>query len=153
MKAKLHMNKIVFAGISLLFALAALAMFSVSPSRTNALLSNQPSRCAPNAAACIALLPEGPSRDIVYVKAGEQVQFNSADGASHNLYLRPTEHNAHGDDHAHDAFVEKESGAFGADEAWVATFAKTGTYVFEDSQNHHSRVTVIVYSDQLHEII
>lgn len=88
----------------------------------------------------IRLLGKTANPDIVTVKAGSYVQFNSADGGKHNIAL---EHAAvqHNDD------KEYHSGDFEKDEAWRVQFKKDGTYTFRDEFNPEVKIRVVVYTE------
>ncbi|CAN5662825.1 hypothetical protein BH23PAT2_BH23PAT2_06270 [soil metagenome] len=151
MPTKSLFRKSRLIGLGFAFALIGFtAVFLLTQSTLRSVPVNA-SACQEQVSVCISLLPDGPSEDIVYITSGQNVQFNSADGRDHNLYLRASEHNGHAD-HAHDGVSEKESGVFGADEGWLASFDHTGTYVFEDSNDHDLTVTVIVYDEQPFEL-
>ena len=89
---------------------------------------------------CIALLGPTASPDIVTVKTGEYVQFNSADGERHNLSL------ANDAEHSENVGTY-ESGDFEGDEAWRVQFKKDGTYAFADKYNPEVNLRVIVYTE------
>ncbi len=86
----------------------------------------------------VSLRDEGAVPDTITVRAGQTVQFNSADGRSHNLSLGKG-----GEEHNHRGPFA--SGEFGADEAWRVQFKQAGSYFFHDHYNPSSIVLVVVY--------
>jgi plastocyanin len=77
--------------------------------------------------------------DTVTVKVGQTVQFNSADGKSHDIASGPGGH-----EHEHTAGIR--SGKFSADEGWKVTFSKPGTYYFHDHLNPEISILVVAYN-------
>jgi len=94
---------------------------------------------------CVALREDGMYPNELAVKRGELVQFNSADGQSHNISEGD---GAHGDDHAHEHVGDYLSGEFGPDEAWRVQFNKAGTYKLHDHYNPKQSILVVVYEEQ-----
>jgi plastocyanin len=89
---------------------------------------------------CVALMADKAEPDTLTVKAGEYVQFNSADGKAHSLSL-----GLGGKEHQHKGPFS--SGAFQADEAWRVQFKEPGTYTFHDHLNPNINVLVVVYQE------
>ncbi len=88
---------------------------------------------------CVALKADGAEPDIVTVKVGETVQFNSADGNSHNL-----SNGLGGEEHEHSG--PYSSGEFKSDEAWRVQFKQPGTFKFHDHLNPNINVLVVAYN-------
>ncbi len=105
--------------------------FTVSQSKTASL-----NRCE---GICVALRDNKADPDTVSVKAGTYVQFNSADGKTHNLSLGKG-----GEEHSHTG--KFSSGDFGADEAWRVQFKEEGSFLFHDHFNPKINVLVVVYT-------
>jgi plastocyanin len=98
---------------------------------------------------CVSLTKSGMNPDALFVKVGDYVQFNSADGKKHNISIGNGS-NDHGGGHeahesAHDHVGDYSSGDFGADEAWRVQFKKPGTYNLHDHYNPKLFITVVVY--------
>ena len=87
---------------------------------------------------CVALNKDGASPNTIAVPVGSYVQFNSADGKSHNLSIGKG-----GDEHEHTG--KFYSGEFQADEAWRVQFNDEGTFTFHDHLNPKINVVVVVY--------
>lgn len=89
--------------------------------------------------ACVSITKDGAKPEIITIKSGQSVQFNSADGLRHNLTLV---HSAaqHSDD------AHYTSGVFARDEAWRVQFKKDGTYTFGDTFNPDMFINVVVYT-------
>jgi hypothetical protein len=92
----------------------------------------------------ISLLSDHADPDIVFVKVGEEVQFNARDGKSHNI--------SQGESiHQHSAATDaaqspgKESGTFGSTEGYRVAFRQAGTFLFHDTLNDSINVTVVAY--------
>jgi plastocyanin len=88
---------------------------------------------------CVLLGPDKASPDTITVIAGSTVQFNSADGKSHNLSLGEG-----GEEHEHRG--KFYSGEFKSDEAWQVQFNDDGAFTFHDHLNPKISVVVIVYT-------
>jgi plastocyanin len=73
--------------------------------------------------------------DELVIKVGEQVQFNSNDGRSHNI--SSGKGNDYGEEHDHVAYAAA-SGQFEADEAYLVSFPEPGTYYFHDGARVHA---------------
>jgi hypothetical protein len=88
---------------------------------------------------CVALRVGGASPDSIAVPTGSYVQFNSADGKTHNLSQGSggEEHNHHG---------KFYSGEFKANEAWRVQFNNEGSFIFHDHFNPTISILVVVYS-------
>jgi len=89
----------------------------------------------------VSLSGDKATPDTVTILAGRSVQFNSADGKTHEL--AQGEGTANG--HTHDHEGEFSSGEFKAGEAWRVQFKKPGTYFFHDHDNPNINILVIVY--------
>lgn len=87
---------------------------------------------------CVALRKDGANPNSIAVALDSYVQFNSADGKSHNLSIGKG-----GDEHEHTG--KYYSGEFQADEAWRVQFKEEGTYTFHDHLNPKINIVVIVY--------
>jgi plastocyanin len=87
---------------------------------------------------CVLLTAEGAKPDIIALKAGGFVQFNSADGKKHSLSL-----GSGGSEHSHSGPFS--SGNFDGDEAWKVQFKEKGTFQFHDHYNPELNVLVVVY--------
>lgn len=99
---------------------------------------------------CVALREDGMDPDNLAVKIGEYVQFNSADGKSHNISMGKGADGAEDDGHeshdaAHEHVGDYSSGDFKADEAWRVQFKKAGTYRLHDHYNPKLEILVVVY--------
>lgn len=92
----------------------------------------------------VRLLKEGMDPRELIVKVGESVQFNSADGRSHNIGQGdggdPDLGRAH--DHPQEAL---ESGKFNKDEGYLVTFTRPGVYSFHDHFDSDLFITIIAY--------
>lgn len=88
---------------------------------------------------CVALIEDKASPDTIALKVGDYVQFNSADGKSHNLSLGKG-----GEEHSHKG--KFYSGEFKADEAWRVQFKEEGTFFFHDHLNPKITILVVVYT-------
>lgn len=125
--------------IIVLFVLASLSGFGL----VYAISSNDNDQVGKQAACqaqdtCVALNADKASPDSVAIERGGYVQFNSADGKSHNLSLGKggEEHNHKGKFH---------SGEFKADEGWRVQFSDEGSFFFHDHLNPNINVLVVVY--------
>ena len=88
---------------------------------------------------CVALEKDKAVPDTLAVKVGDFVQFNSADGKTHDLSLGKG-----GEHHEHKG--QFESGEFGGDEAWRVQFNDEGSFQLHDHLNPKINVLVIVYA-------
>lgn len=95
-----------------------------------------------NAEACISLTNVA-EPNIVTIKNGSYVQFNSADNKKHNLFVAHSG-SQHSDDHEDEVYA---SGDFSGDEAWRVQFKKDGAYTFQDKYNSDSTINVVVYTE------
>lgn len=91
------------------------------------------------AGTCVYLREGKADPATVAVPAGSFVQFNSADGTTHNM-----SQGKGGAAHEHNGSFS--SGPFKADEAWRVQFKKEGTYHFHDHYNPNINVMVVVYT-------
>ena len=87
---------------------------------------------------CVALRKDKADPETLAVGIGSFVQFNSADGKTHDLSL-----GGGGKHHEHKG--KFQSGEFGADEAWRVQFNDEGSYFFHDHLNPKLNVLVVVY--------
>ena len=101
-------------------------------------LSSEP---AADAAYQVSLRGDHAEPDILIVKAGESVQFNSRDGKTHNL----TQGKGSGYEQDHDHTPGLEPGEFSADEGYRVLFHEPGTFYFHDHFNPDISVTVVAY--------
>lgn len=133
----------IFRKNIVLFPLIAIVAVGIGIAST--LLLNKDS--SPNGAnctgICVSIRADGINPSELAVKAGEFVQFNSADGESHNLTTAPPSDKAV--EHGHSSASAVSSGEFGADEAWRVQFKKPGTYRLRDSKNANQEILVVVY--------
>jgi plastocyanin len=123
--------------IALIFVAALIgfgAVYALSSNR-NVLRASQAS-CTDT---CVALTANGADPSSVAVTRGSYVQFNSADGKSHNLSI-----GGGGDEHEHSGTFY--SGEFQADEAWRVQFNDEGTFKFHDHMNPKINIVVVVYT-------
>lgn len=74
--------------------------------------------------------------DTITAPLGKTGQFNSKDGKEHNISV------GGGEEHEHTGSFQ--SGVFGKDEAWRATFNKAGTYL-HDHNNPNINILIVVY--------
>ena len=124
----------------LVFVIAGLLGFGVisAASAIHDRHSASNSNCATNVV-CVNLYSDHASPDTVTVKNGQYVQFNSADGNTHDLSQGT------GGEH-HDHIGHFESGEFKAGEAWKVKFEKDGAYDFHDHLNPKISMIVVVYT-------
>lgn len=98
--------------------------------------------------AVIRLLGDHADTSVIAVTRGSYVQFNSADGKMHDIGQGSGDdevHQAAGADQHDHAPDGKQSGEFGADEAYRVQFNQVGTFSFHDHLNPKISVTVVVY--------
>jgi plastocyanin len=79
------------------------------------------------------------------IKLGEKIQLNSRDGKLHEISTGKG--NDYGNEHDH-TVGELSSGTFGADEGYIISFTKTGTYFFHDHFNPNEFITIVVYNPE-----
>ena len=136
------LNNIIKQRISLFIALSLLMTF-VSFGGIYAITSNsgknKPSHQAICKDTCVALHEDGASPDVITVVVGSYVQFNSADGKSHDLSLGEG-----GEEHVHTG--KFSSGEFKADEAWRVQLNEEGSFSFHDHLNPKISILVVVYT-------
>lgn len=111
---------------------------------------SKPAAAASCQGICVALTAEGMNPDTLAIKVGEFVQFNTADGQTHNISLGAGDDGHEDKDHAaHDAPHEHvgdySSGEFGKGEAWKVQFKKTGTFHLHDHHHPNLQILVVVY--------
>ncbi len=100
---------------------------------------------------CVEITKDGIVPDVISVKVGEYVQFNSADGQKHNISNgKGADVSAEGigrDEHEvpHEHVGAYASGEFQADEAWRVQFKEKGTIKLHDHFNPKQYIAVIVY--------
>ncbi len=115
------------------FSATTLLAHKATPQDTSHIVKLQSDRAEPSAIA---------------ITRGDYVQFNSADGRTHNIGQGRGDDQVHVaaglDEHDH-AGDGKESGDFGPDEGYRVQFNQVGTYDFHDHLNPTISVTVIVY--------
>lgn len=95
------------------------------------------SRCPVDA--CISLDSTSAEPQTITVKTGSYVQFNTADGKKHNLFL------AHSGVQHHD-HSRYESGDFGSGEAWKVQIREDGSYSFADKYHQSVKVSIVAYT-------
>ena len=128
----------IIALAALLMAVSLLAfgtMYHVSAQTNKSIVTDQV-RCG---GTCIDLRKDDSSPTTVTVIKDSYVQFNSADGKTHNLSLGEG-----GAEHDHKGIFR--SGNFGADEAWRVQFDDEGTFIFHDHLNPKISILVVVYT-------
>ncbi len=100
----------------------------------------------------VQLLSDHASPSVIAITKGDYVQFSSRDGQVHNIGQGKGDdevhQQAHADTHDHTA-GGKESGNFGAGEAYRVQFNQTGTYSFHDHLHPKISVTVVVYEQHV----
>ncbi len=134
----LKKSTLLTAGIIVVMALVGFGVaFGLSQKSNKPAATKQP--YCPQNEACISLHGKSASPDIITVKSGTFVRFNSADGGKHSIALQ---HAAaqHNDD------SEYHSGEFAADEAYRVQFKKDGSYTFRDELNSDYEIKVVVYT-------
>ncbi|MES2971364.1 MAG: hypothetical protein V4702_03525 [Patescibacteria group bacterium] len=127
-----------YVGLAALALFVGLSGFMIT-SRKNNHHTNTPAQQTVCDGICVALRAEKADPDTITVKAGEFVQFNSADGKTHRLSLGKG-----GEDHDHSGPFN--SGDFKADEAWRVQFKEPGTFSFHDHYNPDINILVVVYN-------
>jgi len=90
----------------------------------------------------VSLLHNKAEPNVVTVKIGEHVQFNSKDGKKHHISSGAGK--AYEESHNHEG-EGIESGVFGPDEGYRIQFKKAGTYEFHDHTNPNIYITVVAY--------
>lgn len=86
--------------------------------------------------------PDRATPDLITIKSGEYVQFNSADNLSHEIGLGGGSEAGTGHEHIEQAFA---SGVFGRGEAYRLQIKEKGVFNFHDHKNPNLFVMVIVY--------
>lgn len=136
-KPKIAHNKgyLLFIGLAIL---AGLISYSLARSNSSP-IQNKTASSAENSIIQVSLFSDHADPDTLSVKEGRTIQFNNKDGKKH--FLTSGEG---GKDHQH---VEGgfESGEFGTNEAWKATFHKKGTYTFHDHNHPLINILIVVY--------
>ena len=125
---------ILFA-IFIFFGLASFGTFYALSANNKTSLSSQ-KNCAD---ICVALYEDKALPSTIAVTVGSYVQFNSADGKSHNLSIGQG-----GLEHEHTG--KFYSGEFKADEAWRVQFKEEGSFYFHDHFNPKISILVVVYT-------
>lgn len=133
MKSKLNLS-VIFVAVTLLAGTASFGLNRLFDSKA----SSQAAANICEAEVCVELTSNGAAPHTVAIKAGQHVQFNSADGQKHNLSLGKG-----GEEHQHSG--PYYSGEFGADEAWKVQFKQDGTYQFHDHYNPKLSILIVVY--------
>ncbi len=128
--AKSQLTFIIIVAVVVCIISFAVA-FSVSRSK-----NSSQARCE---GTCVALRENKADPDTISVKVGTYVQFNSADGKTHNLSL-----GGGGKEHSHKG--KFSSGDFKGDEAWRVQFKEEGSFLFHDHFNPKINVLVVVYT-------
>ncbi len=138
-------NKFLVVAIFAVFSIAGFvgvqAATNSSSTKSNASISSESSNCAVDV--CVALTETGALPSTITVIVGQTVQFNSADGKSHNLTTEKEEAGSLHEDHG--SGIVFTSGEFGADEAWRVQFKDKGTYDFRDTENSDISILVVAY--------
>lgn len=94
------------------------------------------------AIAHVQLGPDQAIPDLITIKSGEYVQFNSADNLPHEIGLGGGSEAGSGHEHVEQAFA---SGVFGAGEAYRLQIKDKGVFNFHDHRNPNLFVMVIAY--------
>lgn len=89
----------------------------------------------------ISLLSDKAVPDVLSIKLGELVQFNSKDGRDHNMAQGEGDEFEKSHSHNEQAI---ESGRFGPDEGYRLELKKVGVYHFHDHYNPAVYSTIIV---------
>lgn len=126
-------NTLVIILIAAIFSLAAAFGFLIN--------SKQPTK-EKQVVHSVALNADRAVPDILSIKLGEIVVFNSRDGQSHNIAQGKGNDFKRAHDHPEGSI---ESGRFAADEGYRVELKKTGTYNFHDHLNPNIYVTIVVY--------
>ena len=121
-----------------IFIVAVVTSFTLIYSVTSGKSDNKVSRSSCSDT-CVALHEDRAVPDTIAVEVGDYVQFNSADGKSHNLSL-----GMGGEEHSHAG--KFHSGEFQSDEAWKVQFNDEGSFYFHDHLNPRISILVVVYS-------
>ncbi|MDQ3065148.1 MAG: hypothetical protein M3Q36_02660 [bacterium] len=136
--------------LTLMILIAAVAMIGGFLGMRALAQNNKPVQASSCIGTCVELTAGGISQNEIAVKIGEYVQFNSADGQTHNFALgegtdesKQDAHDEHGASHDHNGSYS--SGDFGADEAWRVQFNQVGTYRLHDHHNPELEILVVVY--------
>jgi plastocyanin len=90
----------------------------------------------------VSLLENAIEPSVVFVKVGQQVEFDAKDGRYHNIGQGEGNENGHIHDHTVGGV---ESGIFTKDEAYRASFNEAGTFNFHDHLHPDLVLTVIAY--------
>lgn len=122
--------------LTLIAALLSFSLVYVMASRNNDTQTVNSTECE---GTCVALTKDGASPNTIAVAMGSYVQFNSADGKSHNLSIGKG-------GHEHEHTGKFYSGEFLADEGWRVQFNDEGTFAFHDHFNPKINVVVVVYT-------
>lgn len=136
MKTPRKPTNVQLIALTIIAALLSFSLVYVIVSRSN------DNRTADNTACegtCVALTKDGASPNAIAVATGSYVQFNSADGKSHNLSIGKG-----GDAHEHTG--KFYSGEFQADEGWRVQFNEEGSFTFHDHFNPKINIVVVVYT-------
>lgn len=88
---------------------------------------------------CVDLREYKADPETLTVTVGSFVQFNSADGKSHDLSLGKG-----GEEHSHQG--KFRSGEFQANEGWRVQFNEEGSFFFHDHLNPKINVLIVVYT-------
>lgn len=129
-------HKVLLAAAVAVVGLSFTGLYLYGQGSNNA-KAKQASKCP--VSYCVALNKDAATPSEISVIAGSYVQFNSADGGTHNLFL------AHAAVQHEDA-SRYESGDFGAAEAWKVQFKQDGAYSFKDKNNEEVEINVVVYT-------
>lgn len=133
---RVYLTLVIVASLAVSFGVSYFLTMRIRPSVGHATCQN--------GMQCVGLYSDAAEPSAITVAVGQTVQFNSADGKKHNLAIGGEGTQGHGS-HSQATLEEFQSGDFGGDEAWQATFSKTGTYDFRDKYNDRIKATVIVY--------
>lgn len=120
------------------FVLAGIVSFGIIYAATAGNRTNQEMLRVKCKDTCVTLYEDKASPNTIALAVGSYVQFNSADGKSHNLSLGEG-----GSDHNHKG--KFHSGEFKADEGWKVQFNEEGSFYFHDHLNPKINVLIVVY--------
>ena len=133
---------IYFAFLAVLFLVAVGIAYGA---KSEGVLGAEQGAIAGSAVHHVSLKDGAAFPDELVIKVGEQVQFNSNDGRSHNI--SSGKGNDYGEEHGHDE-QGVSSGQFAADEAFLVSFPAPGTYYFHDHYDASAFITVLVYTPE-----
>lgn len=131
-----------FTALAFLFLIAVGAAYAM---KSYGALGAQSAAAGNPAVHQVALKDGAAFPNEVIIELGDQVQFNSSDGRTHNI--SSGKGNDYGEEHGHVA-SGADSGEFGADEGYLVSFSEPGTYYFHDHYDADAFITVLVYTPE-----